>query len=134
MLPHPTTDRDAARAGLSTELRRLLSLPGLDGADSGVSSPLGAPVDLTLQYRDLSDRTAERQYYWLERFHQHLEREQQSNKEQPGSMSLPARIGLEDNATMSAQSMPAARQSQSSPFAPENPQCTTIALAGSNLV
>lgn len=98
--------RDALRAGLSTELRKLLTLstsfdhPSESVLGASVANPATAAplVGSVVQHLDaptlapqvtglssstnLPDRTAERQYYWLERFHQHLESQQRQEERQ----------------------------------------------------
>jgi autophagy-related protein 9 len=90
-----TGNRDALRAGLSTELRRLLTMSTLESGESVLATP--PLVDATAAVVGtnptmpagtmLPDRTAERHYYWLERFHEHLESEQEVD-DRRGTMAL----------------------------------------------
>ena len=130
----PTPDRDAIRAGLSSELCRLFTLPALDRAESIAATSRGDSVDSSSTQRyHLPDRTAERQYYWLDRFHQHLDGEQQSHQRHLDPILFPPSSSLGDSVPIDQRSEPSALQSHSSSNVSENLR-NTAAMPGSDLV
>ena len=129
--PLSTADRDAMRAGL----RHLFTLPVLERAESTTIISRGESVDsLSTQRYYLPDRTAERQYYWLERFHQHLEGEQQPDQRHINPISFPPRSSLGDSAPMVQRSIPAGSHIHGGSTLSENLRNTTMNKSGSDLV